>query len=84
MAMKMRPEHYKALEDMIALFGRQDTVATREAYRKAGLSSKRYRWDALWSVPHERRTEWFDLGIYEYLNDDHIDTALRAIFQLDW
>lgn len=83
--MKMRPEHYKALEDMLALFARiEDTAALREKYRKEGLSSKRYRWDVLFSVPHARRREWFDLGIYEYLNDDHIDTALRAIFQLHW
>jgi hypothetical protein len=42
-------------------------------YAKLGLSPKRYRWDALWLSGVEV-TKYYD-----YLNDDHIDTALRKI-----
>lgn len=82
--MKMKTEHFEALKAMLSGFARIDLQAGREHYRKEGLSSKRYRWDVLYSVPFAKRQEWFDLGIYEYLNDDHIDTALRASIETDW
>ena len=40
------------------------------------LSDMRYRWDLLHiSVP----SKWICDNLYPYLNDDHIDTALRKI-----
>jgi hypothetical protein len=37
--------------------------------------AKRHRWDALYRTDS---TDWFK-DVYKYANDDHIDTALRAI-----
>lgn len=42
-------------------------------YAARGLSHKRFRWDVL------RASGFNTVGLYWYLNDDHIDTALRAI-----
>jgi hypothetical protein len=51
-------------------------------YREAGLSDMRYRWDCLYSsgltigdgvgMPG-------DIDLYAYMDDTHIDTALRKI-----
>lgn len=47
-------------------------------YLKAGNSAKRYRWDVLW---YAKQTEFVCNTLYKYMNDDHIDTALREIFK---
>jgi hypothetical protein len=47
-------------------------------YRAKGLSDKRYRWDCLWAINSKFRNEWF-AKVYTYLNDTHIDTALKKI-----
>ena len=47
-------------------------------YKLKGLSATRYRWDCLWK-------SGFSIGKFcYYLNDDHIDTALRKIMQDVW
>jgi hypothetical protein len=48
-------------------------VAWRDRYKADGLSDMRFRWDCL----HISR---FDVcSLYAYLNDSHIDTALKRI-----
>jgi len=47
----------------------------RAAYDADGLSAKRRRWDAA----HHAGTTTLICEMYAYLNDNHIDTALRAI-----
>jgi hypothetical protein len=57
--------------------------AAKPDYAARGMSHKRYRWDALRAT----RLNVFgdgvgthgDLNLYAYMNDDHIDSALRAI-----
>ena len=45
----------------------------RQEYKNKGLSSERFRWDMLWK-------SGFNINhLYSYLNDNHIDTALRNI-----
>ena len=45
----------------------------RQKYKNEGLSDERFRWDMLWE-------SCFDTNLlYSYLNDSHIDTALRHI-----
>jgi hypothetical protein len=82
-AMKMKAEHFEALRAAIAPL---DTPARREAYLSGRFPraelvkdlDKRYRWDLLWGTTGSERVGfWSDL--YAYLNDDHIDTALRSI-----
>ncbi len=40
--------------------------------------NKRFRWDLLWSVDRAALSLW-TARVYDYLNDSHIDTALRSI-----
>jgi len=51
-----------------------DTPERRTAYKAAGHTNKRYRWDLLWAAG---LTRWVCDHIYPYANDDHIDTVLR-------
>jgi ubiquinone biosynthesis protein COQ9 len=71
--MKITQEH---LDQLRALVAPLDTAQNRKAYRSAGLSAMRYRWDLLWAAKAPR--ELWD-AMYRYANDTHIDTALRRI-----
>ena len=54
----------------------------RKNYSKEGISHKRYRWDMLYLTGlkiGDGAGMRGDVNVYAYANDDHIDTALRAI-----
>lgn len=71
--MKMRPADYAALRDAIEYRFRGEFTAWKDRYKVDGLSDMRFRWDCL----HISR---FDVcSFYAYLNDSHIDTALKRI-----
>ncbi len=75
--MKVKPEHIEALRAATKLFMNSDTETV---YREAGLSDKRYRWDAFWSAcKHTPSLNDVIREIYQYANDDHIDTVLRML-----
>lgn len=71
--MKMTQQHFATLKASIEPL---DTQEKRKAYQDAGMSAKRYRWDLLWAT---LQTRFVCDELYQYLNDDHIDTALRSI-----
>lgn len=71
--MKMRPEHLAKLKAAITPL---DTEERRADYVKQGFSSMRYRWDLLYAA---QASNWICTMLYPYLNDTHIDTALRSI-----
>lgn len=82
--MKMLPAHYAQLKTLVqeTLTARNETIASRaEHYAAEGLTGQtRFVFDLLWIIPRDARQAWFDeCRIYDYLNDAHIDTALRAI-----
>lgn len=83
--MKMQPAH---LEELQALFTESEKRFARRGiptYQERGLTPKRWRWDAFWRLHREDRVGWFERNaIYSYLNDDHIDTALRSILPESW
>ena len=64
--MKMLPHHYERLAASI-----QGPMGITRAER----------WDALWSssILGNRPEVWICEVLYPYLNDDHIDTALRRL-----
>ena len=66
--MKMKPEHYAILKQ-----------AVLEHIPPA--PNRRQLWDAVWSAGLEA---WICDTLYPYLNDDHIDTALRNIAREGW
>jgi len=78
--MKMTPADYAALETMIrGKYSPESIEESRKEYAGWGLTPRRFRFDVLFSIPYPARQSWFDRGIYTYLNDDHIDTALKKI-----
>ena len=71
--MKITNEHLEHMREAIAPL---DTTERREAYKLGELSSKRHRWDLAREaglIPFVCAT------LYKYLDDTHIDTALRNI-----
>ena len=79
--MKITDEHYNQLKAMIAPL-KDKLPAHREyiiAEGKAKDVDKRLRWDALYSA--KGGNQFICDNLYKYLNDDHIDTALKAIMK---
>ena len=77
--MKMLPHHFQTLKAAIEPL---DTPQRRQIYKesrypRAELTkdvNKRYRWDLLHAAKLGSLSH-----LYEYLNDTHIDTALRNL-----
>lgn len=78
--MKIKPEHYQHMLEAIR------PLAPRLAEHREKLKGdprvkdieKRVRWDAFNAAG---LTRWSCDTLYPYLNDDHIDTALRTIMK---
>ena len=84
--MKLTPEHYCALRDAIDMYAKTypgSITACADLYRNAGHSPMRFRWDVLTAagVRLGSRTAPGTVNVYDYANDDHVDTALRKIFR---
>ena len=80
MALKMTPEHYDILKNGIAA----TVTANPEYVTKAvahGFSTTRIRWDLFWASTFNGQSAelWMTKTLYPYLNDTHIDSALRKI-----
>lgn len=71
--MKMIDDHFKTLADAITPLIDKYPCAKHTA---AGMSEKRWRWDLLYVA---KLTPFVCNELYPYLNDTHIDTALRKI-----
>ena len=79
--MKIKPEHLSKLQNMLADTPEIKHATIQEKYQEAGISHMQYRWDRLWMLKrdnHEKRDQLMS-QLYQYANDDHIDTALRHI-----
>ena len=78
--MKIQPDHLAALRALIEPI---DTAQRRAQYIEQGLTDKRYRWDLTYSAGHasnpQSATRFICDTLYPYMNDTHIDTALKAI-----
>lgn len=82
--MKIQKQHYAELKCMFAKLDRERVAAghpgfmkTAAEYRERGLSPKRFRWD--WSHRAVGCRYICDVLYADGLNDDHIDSAYRAI-----
>jgi len=74
--MKATPEQIRAMRDAITdhLARHGETIPTAlAAYREAGLSAERCRWDLYWTVTDRDNT----LRAPRDWKDAHIDTLLR-------
>jgi len=79
--MKMTQEHFAELSaeihHVIELAGIDQVVEFKS--RKLGTDhDMRFRWDMFWHISQAKRGE-LTRKFYKYLNDSHIDTALKAI-----
>ncbi len=83
--MKITTEHYNDLASKLAQVITGELVSPRMAhqpipllyeYLDAGMSAMRWRWDLLY---YGGLSNWIGETLYSYLNDDHIDTAMRKI-----
>lgn len=75
--MKMTPEHFAHLKNEIAHFAElaKEHRKTLRNDPRVNDVEKRLRWD----IAHAAKlTPWICSDLYPYLNDTHIDTALRA------
>lgn len=81
--MKMLKEHYEEIQKRCSEY---DTEDRRALYRASGLTAGRYRWDVAYigfgDLPGGF-SRWICDNLYSYLNDTHIDTALRKVFGMD-
>ena len=75
--MKITDEHYNYLKAEITIFTTSNSTLHKQ-YKQRGLSDKRYRWDL---VRYANLTYFICDTLYNYLNDDHIDTALKSIIK---
>ena len=85
--MKITPDHYAQLRAAFAIGAQR--VPSQAAYLAADPSipriaaakdrAMRYRWDALNASRAVAPLSDLTRAIYEYANDEHIDTALRSI-----
>lgn len=77
--MKIRPEHYNHMKSAIADLDPAKVAAHKEALThdaRVKDLEKRFRWD----LSHAARlTPWICDNLYSYLDDSHVDTALRSI-----
>lgn len=73
--MKIKGELFERLRNMVES---SPLFPDLLEYRDRGLSDMRYRWDCLWAINSHDRGEWF-AEVYQFANDDHVDTALRKI-----
>lgn len=78
--MKITGQHYAHIRDTIgAAFTPEKTRAHRAALHDSGKAmdvEKRLRWDLAYAA---KLSAWFCAEVYPYANDDHIDTALKAV-----
>ncbi len=77
--MKIKPEHAARMKEAISKFS-PDQVASHRRYiveeGRARDVEKRLRWD----LSHQAGlTRFICDDVYSYADDEHIDTALRAI-----
>jgi hypothetical protein len=78
--MKMTLEHFHYLQDAMSINAQYipQYRAHIIAEGKAKDVEKRLRWDVLYL---SGLSKWICDNLYSYLNDEHIDTALRAIMK---
>ena len=87
--MKMKAEHYNTLKALISVSSTVKThgvialeVVYVSGHEEGSIKAKdiheRLRWDLFRTIPDKIR-EGFITAMYTYLNDDHIDTALKQV-----
>jgi len=77
--MKIKPEHYTYIKSAIEALPLDKLLAHKEALKfddRIKDLDKRFRWDCLYVAI---KSSWICDNLYPYMDDTHIDTALRSI-----
>lgn len=75
--MKIKPEHLAIIRERIAaIYVNVPSVSYYEGRPHVKDPAKRRRWDAAYLA---KLSTFFNLEVYRYADDDHIDTALRVV-----
>ena len=83
--MKIKPEHLEKLRQGVETALAEHPEVTVQSYLDAGRSVMRFRWDVLYYAVKRGYVEIDGNSdnpisvLYEYCDDNHIDTALRRI-----
>lgn len=79
--MKMKPDHYNHMKSAIASIDTAKVASHKEALThdaRVKDLEKRFRWDLCHAaIP----SSWICDNLYSYLDDSHVDTALRSIIR---
>lgn len=84
MTLKIKPDDLQLLKDITVAY---DTEERRQLYREGKYPraeftknvNKRYRWDLLFASGGRFHNGNFLSQLYTYLNDSHIDSALKSL-----
>ncbi|HET8689718.1 MAG TPA: hypothetical protein VFM18_24190 [Methanosarcina sp.] len=77
--LKIKPEHYEVLKNAFQDLNKQMNLDhVKSQYMTTGHTELRFRWDMFWYI---KMSGWVCRELYPYLTDDHIDSALRKIFE---
>lgn len=69
----IKPEHYQQLKKKVFSL----LAGGKNADAKKGLISMKHRWDIYWASGGA----FSNASKYRYLNDNHIDSALKSILK---
>jgi len=85
--LKIEQVHYEMLRRYIGIIIAESKFTFNElknGYLGSGLSEKRFRWDMYWAANkkfNQDTGEHFHDRLYLYINDTHIDSALKCIIK---
>ena len=77
--MKMKPEHFNTIKDCMNATRHNPAVMELDLY--GNLSDIQFLWKWFYLTPIEglRPEAWAFKNLHPYLNDNHIETALKKI-----
>lgn len=79
--MKIKTEHYKEMLNVLSKVDKDAVRKHKEALKQDARVKdieKRFRWDLLYAA---KLSPWICDNLYSYLDDSHIDTALKSIIK---
>lgn len=79
MALKINQEHLQFIKEQFLTKSKDELKKYKELLKTDSLVKdieQRFRWDLLYGLVG---SEWVCDNLYPYLNDDHIDSALKQI-----
>lgn len=79
--MKIKPEHYNVLKSMIGQYSHdnREALLAHKALKLGKDPEKRFRWDLFYCARRVSPDRIAITDSIQYLNSDHLDTALKRI-----